>query len=174
MNKEEKLKFKKRHERFDFNNKNDPNILNNECCDNLISTLVKVGSKFKSESQDNCCDKTLESLLYFFLKKTTEKNYIVAKNAMFGDLVEIRTLGFERRHLHNVKILKTYKEAYHKTEEEYQNNFGKIRCFSYDTFRQAGKKGKYIKIDNFFLYICRSHFREKQVKTKNKYYARKI
>ena len=56
---------------------------------------------------------------------------------MFGDLVEIRTEGVERRYLHNVKIFKNYKEAYDRTEEEYQNNFGKRRYSSYDSFRQV-------------------------------------
>jgi hypothetical protein len=59
---------------------------------------------------------------------------------MFGDLVEIRTEGFERRYLHNVKIFNTYKQAYDRTEEEYQNNFGKRRYSSYDSFRQVRKK----------------------------------
>tara|TARA_B110000014_G_scaffold162809_1_gene114832 strand:- start:324 stop:755 length:432 start_codon:yes stop_codon:yes gene_type:complete len=138
MNKLEKLKleFQKWCEGFDLNNKHDPVIFNNDC----VNDFLKAASKFKFESQDNCCDKTLESLLHFFLEKTTEKNYIVRKNAMFGDLVEIRTEGFERRYLHNVKILKTYKEAYDKTEEEYQNNFGKRRYSSYDSFRQVRKK----------------------------------
>ena len=138
MTKEEKLKleFRKWYEGSDLNNTSDPIVFNNDC----VNDFLKAASKFKFELQDNCCDKTLESLLHFFLEKTTEKNYIVRKNAMFGDLVEIRTEGFERRYLHNVKILKTYKDAYDKTEDEYQNNFGKRRYSSYDSFRQVRKK----------------------------------
>lgn len=138
MSKEEKLKleFRKWYEGFDLKDARDPKIFNNDC----VNDFLKAASKFKAESQENCCEITLESLLHFFLEKTTDKNYIVRKNAMFGDLVEIRTEGFERRYLHNVKIFKTYKEAYERTEEEYQNNFGKRRYSSYDSFRQVRKK----------------------------------
>ena len=138
MNKEEKLKleFQKWYEGSDLNNTHAPIVFNNDC----VNDFLKAASKFKSESQDNCCAITLESLLHFFLEKMTQKNYIVRKNAMFGDLVEIRTEGFERRYIYNVKIMKTYKKAYEKTEEEYQNNFGKRRYSSYDSFRQVRKK----------------------------------
>jgi hypothetical protein len=138
MSEEEKLKleFQNWYEGLGLNKTHDPKIFNNDC----VNDFLKAASKFKSVSQDNCSNTTLESLLHFFLEKTTEKNYIVRKNAMFGDLVEIRTEGFERRYLHNVKIFKTYKQAYDKTEEEYQNNFGKRRYSSYDSFRQVRKK----------------------------------
>tara|TARA_B110000495_G_C22441725_1_gene277011 strand:- start:41 stop:484 length:444 start_codon:yes stop_codon:yes gene_type:complete len=140
-NKKEKLKFLEWKQSFISENKDVfQNKLDNQCCDDLIETWTKAASKFGSESQNNCCDRTLESLLHFFLEKMTQKNYIVRKNAMFGDLVEIRTEGFERRYIYNVKIMKTYKKAYEKTEEEYQNNFGKRRYSSYDSFRQVRKK----------------------------------
>ena len=59
-----------------------------------------------------------------------------AYNAMFGDLFEIRTKGFENRYLTNIKLCRTYKAAYEKTESEYNKTFSKRRYSSYDSFRQ--------------------------------------
>ena len=117
--------------------------LNNECCKELVNIWMDAAIKFRSKDQNDCCNLRLESLLHFFLETWSDKSYIVSKNAMFGDLVEIRTEGFEKRYLHNVKIFKTYIEAYDKTEEEYMSNFGKRRYSSHDSFRQVRKR--YIK-----------------------------
>ena len=136
-----KLKFTEWNQSFISENKDVfKNQLNNQCCDDLIETWIEAANKFRSESSDICCELTLQSLLHFFLEQTCNKSYIVSQNAMFGDLVEIRTEGFERRYLYNVKNYKTYKEAYDKTEEEYQTNFGKRRYSSYDSFRKVRKK----------------------------------
>lgn len=113
---------------------------NNECCEELVNILMDAAIKFKSKNENNCCNNTLESLFHFFLEKYSDKSYIVSQNAMFGDLVKIRKEGFAKRYLHNVKIYKTYIEAYDKTENEYISNFGKRRYSSYDSFRQVRKR----------------------------------
>ena len=46
----------------------------------------------------------------------------------------------ENRFLHNTKLFKTYIEAYQKTEEEYEMNFGKKRYSSYGSFRQVRRR----------------------------------
>jgi hypothetical protein len=43
--------------------------------------------------------------------------------------------GFEKKFHQNCKIAKTYEDAYELTEQEYENNFGKRRYASYDSFR---------------------------------------
>tara|TARA_R110002167_G_scaffold66768_2_gene188921 strand:+ start:337 stop:549 length:213 start_codon:yes stop_codon:yes gene_type:complete len=43
--------------------------------------------------------------------------------------------GFERRFHKNCKLAKNYEDAYEQTETEYENNFGKRRYSSYDSFR---------------------------------------
>ena len=43
--------------------------------------------------------------------------------------------GFEKRFHKHCRTEKTYYEAYDKTEMEYENNFGKRRYASYDSFR---------------------------------------
>jgi hypothetical protein len=50
-------------------------------------------------------------------------------------LVLLSPNGFEDRFHKNCKLSKTYMEAYEKTEEEYQEYFGKTRYSSYDSFR---------------------------------------
>ena len=70
------------------------------------------------------------------LAEFANKDYLVKKDAMFGDLFEIRTQGYENRYLSNIKVCKTYKAAYEKTELEYGKKFSKKRYSSYDSFRQ--------------------------------------
>ena len=144
----EKEKIKKTFNEWDrnFNSKDmrqEESHLNNQCCKELEDIWMDAAIKFRSKDQKKCCNLRLESLLHFFLEKSSDKSYIVSINAMFGDLVEIRTEGFEKRYLYNVKIFKTYIDAYNKTEEEYMSNFGKRRYSSYDSFRQVRKR--YIK-----------------------------
>ena len=43
--------------------------------------------------------------------------------------------GFEKRFHKNCKEVKNYEEAYELTEKEYEENFGKRRYASYDSFR---------------------------------------
>lgn len=43
--------------------------------------------------------------------------------------------GFEKRFHKNCQTAKNYYEAYEKTEQEYEENFGKRRYASYDSFR---------------------------------------
>jgi len=43
--------------------------------------------------------------------------------------------GFEKRFHKNCKKTKNYEEAYEETEKEYEENFGKRRYSSYDSFR---------------------------------------
>ena len=47
---------------------------------------------------------------------------------------ELRVLKY--RYLTNIKLCKTYKAAYEKTELEYKKTFSKRRYSSYDSFRQ--------------------------------------
>ena len=110
--------------------------LNNKCCQNLIDAWAEAAIKFKASNSNECCSSTYRSLLNFFMEESFKNDYIVAKNAMFGDLFEIRTKGFEKRYIANVKLCKTYKSAYEKTELEYKKTFSKRRYSSYDSFRQ--------------------------------------
>ena len=43
--------------------------------------------------------------------------------------------GFEKRFHKYCQTSKNYYEAYEKTEQEYESNFGKRRYSSYDSFR---------------------------------------
>lgn len=102
----------------------------------LIDEIYDFNKKYKN----SICLDVLRFVEGHILEESFHKGYIVRKNAMFGDLVEIRKIGFERRYLYNVKICKTYKSAYEKTEEEYIQNFGRRRYSSYDSFRQVRKR----------------------------------
>jgi len=112
--------------------------LNNKCCQKLIDVWAEAAIKFRTSTSNpsDCCSSTYRSLLHFFVEESFPKNYIATKNAMFGDLFEIRTQGFENRYLTNIKLCRTYKDAYEKTELEYNKTFRKRRYSSYDSFRQ--------------------------------------
>ena len=43
--------------------------------------------------------------------------------------------GFEKRFHKHCKNSKNYEQAYEQTEKEYEQNFGKRRYSSYDSFR---------------------------------------
>jgi len=113
----------------DFNSKN-------ECCEELVDVWTEAAEKFRASNPNECCLSTMRSLLHFFVEESFKNDYIATKNAMFGDLFEIRTKGFEDRYVLNVKLHKTYKAAYEKTELEYNKTFSKRRYASYDSFRQ--------------------------------------
>jgi len=108
----------------------------NECCEELVSIWIEAAEKFRSSSPKECCLSTMRSMLHFFVEESFKNDYIATKNAMFGDLFEIRTKGFEDRYILNIKLHKTYKAAYEKTESEYKKTFSKRRYSSYDSFRQ--------------------------------------
>ena len=108
----------------------------NECCEELVGVWIEAAAKFRSSNPSECCHSTFRSLLHFFVEESFKNEYIATKNAMFGDLFEIRTKGFENRYLANIKLCSTYKSAYEKTELEYQEAFSKRRYASYDSFRQ--------------------------------------
>tara|TARA_B110000196_G_scaffold136529_1_gene118248 strand:- start:357 stop:770 length:414 start_codon:yes stop_codon:yes gene_type:complete len=112
------------------------------CCQEIIGTLAEAATKFRSSNPNECCLSTMRALL-FFIEDSSNKDYIVSKNALFGDLSEIRKNGFERRYMSNIKITKTYIKAYQKTEQEYIETFGKRRYASYDSFRNV--RNRYIK-----------------------------
>ena len=105
-------------------------------CLPLISKWVETVIHFDSESKGIDCSKALMEVQFFVLAELSNKDYLVRKDAMFGDLFEIRTRGFENRYLTNIKLCKTYKAAYEKTELEYGKTFSKKRYSSYDSFRQ--------------------------------------
>jgi hypothetical protein len=109
---------------------------NNKCCKELIDIWAEAATKFRASNPDECCLSTMRSLLHFFVEESFKNDYIVAKHPMFGDLFEIRTKGFENRYLSNIKLCRTYKAAYEKTELEYKKTFSKRRYSSYDSFRQ--------------------------------------
>jgi hypothetical protein len=48
--------------------------------------------------------------------------------------------GFDERFWNNCKKTKTYKEAYEKTEKEFQNYFGKRKYSDYNSYRGARDK----------------------------------
>tara|TARA_R110000744_G_scaffold217938_1_gene336652 strand:- start:295 stop:501 length:207 start_codon:yes stop_codon:yes gene_type:complete len=50
-------------------------------------------------------------------------------------LILLSPNGFEKRFHLYCKTEKTYISAYHKTEIEYEEHFGKTRYSSYDSFR---------------------------------------
>jgi hypothetical protein len=108
----------------------------NECCEELVDIWAEAATKFRASNAGECCLSTMRSLLHFFVEESFKNDYIATKNAMFGDLFEIRTQGFENRYLTNIKLCKTYKAAYEKTELEYKQTFSKKRYSSYDSFRQ--------------------------------------
>ncbi len=108
----------------------------NKCCEELVDLWVEAAGKFRASNRNECCLSTMKSMLHFFVEESFKNDYIATKNAMFGDLFEIRTKGFEDRYTLNVKLHKTYKAAYEKTESEYKKTFSKRRYSSYDSFRQ--------------------------------------
>ena len=79
--------------------------------------------------------KTFEVLRNSVFDDSSNSDYYVSKNAKFGDFKDIRSAGFYRRYLHNVKLTPTYIKAYQLTEDEYVETFGKKRYSSYDSFR---------------------------------------
>lgn len=123
------IKFK---EYLKFNNK-----INKECCDDVLNDWIKSMLMIKSSITTKCCYEALRLLQHFLLEDSYEKDYIVKVNPIFGDLHQIRTSGFEARFLFNSKLFKTYIESYEATELEYEQNFGKRRYSSYDSFRQV-------------------------------------
>tara|TARA_B110000003_G_C16532849_1_gene489625 strand:+ start:263 stop:682 length:420 start_codon:yes stop_codon:yes gene_type:complete len=129
MNKEELIKKSKKYLESNF-------IDSSDCCENHIKEWIEAVMLFRSKTKSACCQKTLRELQHFILQESSSTDYIVRKNAMFGDLVQIRSQGFENRYLKNTKLFKTYKKAYEKTEFEYIQTFGKRRYSSYDSFRQ--------------------------------------
>ena len=115
------------------------------CCEKHFKEWIDAVMMFRQVTQKDCCTKALRSVQHFILEDSISSDYIVRKNAMFGDLREIRRDGFERRYQHNIKITDTYIAAYNKTEDEYIEIFSKRRYASYDSFRnvrnrQAKKK----------------------------------
>ena len=50
-------------------------------------------------------------------------------------LVLLSLKGFEKRFYYYSKNVKTYIQAYEKTEQEYKQYFGKNKYSSYDSFR---------------------------------------
>ena len=118
-------------------------IESSACCVKHTEEWIEAVMLFRIKTQSECCIKTLRALQYFMLEESSSSDYIVRKNAMFGDLKEIRRDGFERRYLHNIKKTSTYAEAYKLTEKEYILTFGKRRYSSYDSFRNV--RNRYIK-----------------------------
>ena len=55
--------------------------------------------------------------------------------------------GFEKRFHKHCKDHKNYEQAYEQTEKEYEQNFGKRRYSSYDSFRVT-KNRKNRKFEN--------------------------
>ena len=108
-----------------------------ECCERHLFEWIDAVMAFRNKPVQNCCSKTLRELQHFILQESSSSDYIVRKNAMFGDLNEIRRIGFEKRYIFNIKQTKTYKAAYQKTEDEYVETFGKRRYASYDSFRNV-------------------------------------
>ena len=130
MNEEELfIKFTKHSK---FNDK-----INNECCNDILKDWIKSTLLLKAKIKSSCCESSLRLLEHFIAEASYEKDYIVKDNSIFGDLSQIRVNGFENRFLYNVKLFKTYIQAYKQTELEYEQNFGKRRYSSYDSFRQV-------------------------------------
>lgn len=120
-----------------------PYVESDSCCESHFEKWIDAVILFRSISQKECCTKTLRALQHFILEESVSSDYIVRKDAMFGNLNEIRRDGFEKRYQHNVKITKTYIAAYRKTEEEYNQMFGRKRYASYDSFRNV--RNRYVK-----------------------------
>ena len=114
------------------------NFINkSECCEQNINDWIDAVMLFRSKKKHECCTEILEAVQHFMLEESSGSDYIVRKNAMFGDLKEIRRDGFEKRYIFNIKKTKTYIEAYKLTEKEYIETFGKRRYSSYDSFRNV-------------------------------------
>jgi len=109
----------------------------NKCCEKLVDLWIQAAEEFRASSPNVCCLSTMRSMVDFFAEESLKNDYIATKNAMFGDLFEIRTKGFEDRYMLNVRLHKTYKAAYEKTELEYKKTFSKRRYSSYDSFRKV-------------------------------------
>ena len=98
-----------------------------------ISEFIDALVLFESNTSQEIFLKTFSILKNSILDE--DSDYIVSKNAKFGDFKEIRNAGFYRRYIHNVKLTSTYIKAYQLTEDEYVETFGKKRYSSYDSFR---------------------------------------
>ena len=110
----------------------------NQCCEEYVVAWVDAVLLFHKHAKANtCCSDALVSVQHFILAESSDEAYKVRKNAMFGNLNEVRNKGFESRFSHNVKICETYKDAYERTESEYEFNFKTRRYASYDSFRQV-------------------------------------
>lgn len=107
-----------------------------DSCIDLVAKWVDAVFLFDSKCKKTDCSEALMEVQFFVLAEFANKDYLVRKDAIFGDLFEIRTQGFENRYLINTKLCKTYKAAYEKTELEYGKTFNKKRYSSYDSFRQ--------------------------------------
>ena len=101
--------------------------------ENHISEFIDALVSFESNTSQEIFLKTFSILKNSILDE--DSDYIVSKNAKFGDFKEIRNAGFYRRYIHNVKLTSTYIKAYQLTEDEYVETFGKKRYSSYDSFR---------------------------------------
>jgi len=101
--------------------------------ENHISEFIDALVFFESNTSQEIFLKTFRILKNSILDE--DSDYIVSKNAKFGDFKEIRNAGFYRRYIHNVKLTSTYIKAYQLTEDEYVETFGKKRYSSYDSFR---------------------------------------
>ena len=101
--------------------------------ENHISEFIDALVLFESNTSQEIFLKTFRILKNSILDE--DSDYIVSKNAKFGDFKEIRNAGFYRRYIHNVKLTSTYIKAYQLTEDEYVETFGKKRYSSYDSFR---------------------------------------
>ena len=100
-----------------------------------LSKLINELELFKLNTSEDVFLGTVTALQSFILSSSTNSDYIVAKDAIFGEFKEIRNEGFYKRYLYNVKITATYIKAYQLTEDEYIGAFGKKRYSSYDSFR---------------------------------------
>ena len=103
--------------------------------DSNIEEFIDALVIFESNTSQEIFLKTFIALKNSILEDQNTSGYFATKNAKFGDFKEIRTAGFYRRYLHNVKLTSTYIKAYQLTENEYIETFGKKRYSSYDSFR---------------------------------------
>ena len=101
--------------------------------ENHISEFIDALVFFESNTSQEIFLKTFRILKNSILDE--DSDYIVSKNAKFGDFKDIRNAGFYRRYIYNVKLTSTYIKAYQLTEDEYVETFGKKRYSSYDSFR---------------------------------------
>ena len=100
-----------------------------------IEEFIEALVVFKSNTPKDIFSRTFVALRDSIFQDSNTSDYFATKNAKFGDFKEIRTAGFYRRYLHNVKLTSTYIKAYQLTESEYVETFGKKRYSSYDSFR---------------------------------------